>query len=228
MPVGSDSGNEESFMESNGRRLFSALKELQRRIMGFHPAAEIRPSEFMMLHSMLCCLMRRLEEERSARQTAAPQTGEAHDVGQELRRWVESSGCPGVKIGELSAFTHQTPSGVSQTIRALEEKGLVQRETLSSDRRSVYVRPTGEGWALARHMEEDFFSRLETLADEMGEEETNQLIALVDRLLAIIDRHRAEEAAEGPPAERAPAVFPPAPGHPCPRDSHTERMDEAR
>ena len=53
MPVGSDPGNGESLMESNGRRLFSALKELQRRIMGFHPAAEIRPSEFMMLHSML-------------------------------------------------------------------------------------------------------------------------------------------------------------------------------
>ena len=77
--------------DSRGRRLFSALKDFQRYVLAVRPAPELRPSEFAMLHSILCCLSR------------------------------QSDG-PGVMIGELSAVTHQTPSGVSQTVRALEEK----------------------------------------------------------------------------------------------------------
>ena len=155
--------------DSRGRRLFSALKDFQRYVLAVRPAPELRPSEFAMLHSILCCLSR------------------------------QSDG-PGVMIGELSAVTHQTPSGVSQTVRALEEKGLVVRSTVPADRRAVYVRPTEQGWGAARETERTFFARLDEIAGERGEEDTDQLITLLGRLTEIIRV----------------------------RNSHTERMNEAR
>ncbi len=172
---------------ARGRRLFSALKNFQRYVMVVRPASELRPSEFAMLHSVLCCL---------ARQVQKPSEPPSDVSITELARRSDS---PGVTIGELSAFTHQTPSGASQTVRALEEKGLVIRSTLPADRRAVYVRPTEQGWDTAETVEKPFFARLDEIARELGEEDAEQLILLLDRLTEII---------------RA-------------RNSHTERMHEA-
>ncbi|HIW74336.1 MAG TPA: MarR family transcriptional regulator [Firmicutes bacterium] len=201
--------------EFSGRRLFSALKGLQRYAMGTHPAMEIRPSEFMMLHSVLRCL----SPERACEKPG----GRRFDDG-----LAGKGGKPGVTVSELSAFTHQTPSGASQTIRALEEKGLVRRTTLSSDRRAVYIYPTEEGRALARRAEEAFFSRLESVAEEMGREETEQLICLVGRLTTILERRQAAERGTAP--EKAEPSRPPScrPQPPSSRHSQPERMNEAR
>ncbi len=208
---------------SNGRRLFSALKELRRFSVGFHPAREIRLSEFIMLHSVLCCLARRDERNSSGQGGALP--ADRPDKGE----------VPGIMISELSAYTRQTPSGVSQTIRSLEEKGLVTREILPADRRVVYVRPTEAGRALAHRAEDEFFTLLDRLADEMGEEETNQLIALIGRLMSIVDRWKTTEGMAEPlgTPERGMADCPAArrsfgEGSHRSLHSHIERMDEDR
>ncbi|HJD24546.1 MAG TPA: MarR family transcriptional regulator [Firmicutes bacterium] len=212
-PCPADKGKR-PFEESIGRRLFASLKELQRYAINVHPLCEIRPSEFMMLHSLLRCLVR-----------CAP-----GDASGRLVDWAEHSGSPGTTVSELSAFTHQTPSAVSQTVRALEEKGLVYRVQLVSDRRSAYIRPTEKGLALVRRAEKDFFARLENLAEEFGEAETNQLIALINRLTEILDRRQAGDRAKGPlPEEDGPPGRPPcAQRHSRARDSYTKRMEETR
>ncbi|HIZ20408.1 MAG TPA: MarR family transcriptional regulator [Firmicutes bacterium] len=217
-PCPADKGKR-PFGESNGRRLFASLKELQRYAVSFHPVREIRPSEFMMLHSLLRCLAR-----------CAP--GDAPEC---LADRVENSGSPGMTVSELSAFTHQTPSAVSQTVRALEEKGLVYRAQLVSDRRSSYIRPTEEGLALVRRAEKDFFARLENLAEEFGEAETNQLIALINRLTGILDRWFSDGRAKAPPPERPvdeqnvlSSRQPCEQRHSLSCDSHIKRMEETR
>lgn len=184
--------NARSGPKSTGRRLFDEMRDLQRYGMRMRPAPGLRPSEFMMLHSLLCCMARQVTRAEPDSSRDAPLV--------ELAR--EARG-PGVTVGELSEFTRQTPSGASQTIRALEEKGMVIRESSPTDRRLVYIRPTEQGWEATKESEKSFFARLDALVEAMGETDANRLIELMEKLNGIIRERAAvlgEETGDEPPS----------------------------
>lgn len=146
---------------SRGRRLFNVLKKIRKH--GFPKKSEmpVRPSEMMMLHSILRCLSKEQEN------NSAP---------------------VGVTISELSDFTDQTPSSVSQIIKALEEKGLVQRMISPADRRLVYVNLSERGNDMMCETMRVFSDRIEKIIDALGEEDADQLITLLEKLSKLLDK----------------------------------------
>lgn len=152
----------------NGQRLLAAFKKIRKQGIGMHPHANLRPSEMMMLHY----IYRRLKKKTEA---ADARSGEP----------------AGVTVSELSEFAGQTPSAVSQAVKSLEEKGYASRTFCPSDRRVVLVSISDEGKKLFMEQEKTFSLYLEKITEALGEEDTNRLTELLEKLadvLPTIDR----------------------------------------
>ena len=99
----------------------------------------------------------------------------------------------GVKVSDLAARGGVSVPAVSQTLRSLEQKGLVERTLSQEDRRVVYVRLTAEGERMLDQATERFSGRLDELLRRLGSEDTEQLLRILGRLDAIIQDMRREE-----------------------------------
>ena len=75
---------------------------------------------------------------------------------------------PGLSLGELAERTLTAQSSVSEVVARLASRGLVARETSTSDRRRAEVRLTAEGSAIVRRspdaVQEELFAALDRLA----------------------------------------------------------------
>lgn len=149
----------------NGRRLFKALAGLKKQAFGIHPIPQMRPSEFHMMQAIKYCC----ESQKDASNAAAP---------------------PGTTISALSNSVHSSMPAVSQIVRTLDEKELVERIIAKTDRRVVYVCLTPKGKAFLDEEEQQFLSFLNEIADGMGDEDTNQLIFLLDKLQTVLNKVR--------------------------------------
>ena len=74
---------------------------------------------------------------------------------------------PGLSLGELAERTLTAQSSVSEVVARLASRGLVARETSTSDRRRAEVRLTAEGTAVVRRapdaVQEQLFAALDRL-----------------------------------------------------------------
>lgn len=87
-----------------------------------------------------------------------------------------------VYVSQLTQCTHVSAPAVSRTLRRLEGKGLVQRQTDPEDRRTTYVVLTGEGLALLEVCRQQMEELGRRVAARMGSEELSALAAQLDRL----------------------------------------------
>lgn len=147
----------EPLQDSPGIRLLEAFKHLKRHTADFRPAGSLRPSEFFTLHALAHSLRRQGHGEH----TTAPL---------------------GFTMTALGRTTRRSTPAVSQIVRSLEEKGLVERVMAHQDRRNVYVRPTASGEKLVDESGQSFFSFLDEVADEMGKENVEELLNLLGKL----------------------------------------------
>lgn len=89
---------------------------------------------------------------------------------------------------------HGTTKGTaSQTVAALEKKGLVTRVRDEGDRRSVRLRPTAVGLALLEH---DPLNALTAAIGLLAPEQQNGLAAAVSEVLAHLHARRAAGASD--------------------------------
>ena len=145
------------------------------------------PSEMMMLHTIIHFLIMRAEAAGySHTEITDIFEGEAVENGKLTM--------PGATISELSEFTQMTSSAVSQTVKALEEKGYAVRTLSSTDRRLVLVNISEKGYQILREAEDSFKDYLNTITDTLGTEDTNRLIELLEKLADTLP----------PPAESPP------------------------
>ena len=100
---------------------------------------------------------------------------------------MNSSEVEGVKISTLSELLDISKSAVSQVINALEDKGNVVRITTKNDRRVVYVRLTESGEECFAKELQVFFNGMNKIFTKMGEEDTEELLRLLEKLYAIVD-----------------------------------------
>lgn len=144
---------------SNGRRLFDLVKRIKKS-GAFHPSKpNLRPSEFMMLHSIM-------------RFTARNRKNGLED---------------GVSISELSEFLQMTPSAVSQTVKSLVNKQLAERKSNPNDRRIGYVSLTPEGYGIFLNTEREMSDKLNRLVSVLGTEEIEQLFKLLENLATALE-----------------------------------------
>jgi len=95
---------------------------------------------------------------------------------------------PGVKISQLSRETAISMPGVSQTISTLEKLGYVERIASSKDRRLVYVKLTDTGRQLEDDVSKSCFQIYDEAATTLGEEDTQSLVLLLDKLAVAFDQ----------------------------------------
>lgn len=85
-----------------------------------------------------------------------------------------------------------TMPAVSQFLRTLEEKGLVQRESAPKDRRVTLVTVTENGEQVLRQSQEQFNRMLDRLIQQYGPQELEKLVQMLDRLSQTIRELRGE------------------------------------
>ena len=94
----------------------------------------------------------------------------------------------GTKITDLSRAVQMSRPAVSQMLNSLEKKGLVERVMAKSDRRVVYVKLTKTGEEQLEKTHHQFHSWFDQIIEELGAEDTAELVRLINKLHAIMER----------------------------------------
>lgn len=93
----------------------------------------------------------------------------------------------GSRVTELAERAQITKQSMGELVRALEERGYVERVPDPRDGRAVLIRRTERGWALNRAARRFVQELQDEWAKELGEEEMNELLRILRRLAAIVD-----------------------------------------
>ena len=119
---------------------------------------------------------------------------------------LEEHGEP-IRPGRVAELSHTTPSALSQTFKALEEKGLIERHRSGDDYRAVTVSLTAEGRRFAAEGRRMRDEHMEQVMAFVGEEDMAHLVRILKRVVEFHDRtHAGGESALCPcgPAPSAP------------------------
>ncbi|MCL2826811.1 MAG: MarR family winged helix-turn-helix transcriptional regulator [Eggerthellaceae bacterium] len=95
----------------------------------------------------------------------------------------EKAGFSPVQPHIVAKGLHQTPSAVSQTLKALEEKGYLRRERLSADSRAVSLMLTESGKAVAQATNRLYEEYIGELYAYIGEEDAEHLLHTLERIV---------------------------------------------
>lgn len=103
-------------------------------------------------------------------------------------------GSKGVKASDLSKHLMITKPAISKLINILEDKGLVERITDKSDRRVVYINITKKGEEMLAQETEEFERFTNRVIEKMGEEDTNEMIRLFEKMYnSILEIEKEDE-----------------------------------
>jgi DNA-binding MarR family transcriptional regulator len=92
-----------------------------------------------------------------------------------------------ISTSEMKEHPHFTKPAVSQMLNSLEKKGYIHREIDKKDRRKIVVTLTEDGEAVLKQGKRYFNDRLEQIISRFGEDNTRQLITLVNLLTDITE-----------------------------------------
>lgn len=95
---------------------------------------------------------------------------------------VEENG--GMSAGELGRRLHVVPGRMTDILKSLEGKGLVQRQRDEEDRRVVRVTLTEEGRQTSLEKREEIHKEYEGLFQLLGEKDVEELIRLLKIVLS--------------------------------------------
>lgn len=105
----------------------------------------------------------------------------------EALRFVARANRTSCSPGALAAFMGSTKGTVSQTLKALESKGLIERCRKVGDRRAVQITLTGQGEAL---LEKDPLGEIHDALAPCSQAEQMQVVQGIERLLGIVQSHQ--------------------------------------
>lgn len=92
-----------------------------------------------------------------------------------------------MKVSEISKLLHVTSPSVTQLLKGLETNGFIERHTDPVDRRAVEVKLTEQGEALLKQSMRTFTQSMDGLVAYLGEEESQQLAALLSKAFRYFD-----------------------------------------
>ena len=95
---------------------------------------------------------------------------------------------------ELTEYLHASCATTSGVVKRLAEKGFVERVACEGDKRSVTIRLTDEAVALVDECVQQFRSMDELVMAGFTDEDKEQLIDLLERLLANAEAIRMSQA----------------------------------
>lgn len=89
-----------------------------------------------------------------------------------------------VTAGTLTQQLHVVPGRMTDILSSLEHKGLIERRRCEKDRRKVLVYITARGRRVARQKREAIAEEYSGLLQQLGREDTEELIRLLKIVLA--------------------------------------------
>ena len=95
------------------------------------------------------------------------------------------------RSGEIAKCSHATPSAISQTLKSLEEKGLITRHRDEGDCRAVTVHLTDEGRAFDARGRQLHEQMIDDVLEFLGEEDAEQFVRIMERLSRFPERNAA-------------------------------------
>ena len=106
-----------------------------------------------------------------------------------LERIARNESCTGNDISDAETHHHPhfTKPAVSQMLNSLEKKGFVFREIDKNDRRRIVVTLTSEGRKMLEKAKAYFDERMTNTIEKFGEDNTRQLISLINLLTDSIE-----------------------------------------
>ncbi|ARP50806.1 MULTISPECIES: MarR family winged helix-turn-helix transcriptional regulator [Caproicibacterium] len=87
-----------------------------------------------------------------------------------------------VRASDLGRQIHMSRSAISQMLRSLEQKGLIERTNSERDRRVVYVRMTDSGRDRYQELTAVMAEKMDRVLGSLGEEKEEQLTSLLNEL----------------------------------------------
>ena len=96
-------------------------------------------------------------------------------------------GKDGITVSEIASELDVTPPAVSRSLKSLESRGLILRETDLMNRRNTMVRLTESGLDFLKKSRKQMDSVMEHVNEKMGAERTNQLYELLSKMTEIIE-----------------------------------------
>lgn len=87
-----------------------------------------------------------------------------------------------VRSGDIAKCGQATPSAVSQTLKSLEEKGLITRQRDKGDSRAVTVHLTEDGRTFSARGRELHEQMIDKVLTYLGPEDAEHLVRIVERL----------------------------------------------
>lgn len=88
-----------------------------------------------------------------------------------------------VRSGDIAKCGQATPSAVSQTLKSLEEKGLITRQRDKGDSRAVTVHLTEDGRAFSARGRELHEQMIDKVLTYLGPEDAEHLVRIVECLV---------------------------------------------
>lgn len=98
----------------------------------------------------------------------------------------------GVRVMRIKEHSHVSLPAVSQQLRSLEEKGLVQRNTTAEDRRVTLVSLTPAGQKILDHVRKGTDAVLEELVQKIGEANIREYIRLSNEIMKTLEETHGE------------------------------------
>ncbi len=90
----------------------------------------------------------------------------------------------GIKVSDISGALNVATPTITQLINGLEAEGYVERAVDKQDRRAVRVNLTAKADGVVRKAHESFIEKFDGLVDYLGEEQSNQLAELLNKVFA--------------------------------------------
>lgn len=87
----------------------------------------------------------------------------------------------GIKASTIGEVSHMSRPGVSQMLKVLEKKNLIERVMTKEDRRVVLVCLTESGKAVLREAKKCFLAMIDRIYEDFGEDDTKKFIQLLNR-----------------------------------------------
>ena len=103
-----------------------------------------------------------------------------------MKQNMEQVNLPGVPISKLSKLLLHSKPATSRILRSLEEKGFIIRIPSKTDRRTVYVTLSETGRKENQEIEKQVNSYINKILRELGPNDTEELLRLMDRLSEVV------------------------------------------
>lgn len=109
-----------------------------------------------------------------------------------IHMYIRNHGGP-LRIGELSEHMERPMPAISRWLGDLEQRGLIRRFP-GDDRRTVCVELTEEGRGIVDRGWEKLLASIEVMLRELGEEDADQLLELMERAGELFHKGDEEDA----------------------------------